>query len=57
MHVLPGVQVVTEVSGMSNFKWMMTQAMSLSLYHFLVTEPAPSQANSSIFDVSKREDE
>ncbi|CAE6965652.1 unnamed protein product [Symbiodinium natans] len=32
-------QVVTEVSGMSNFKWMMTQAMSLSLYHFLVTEP------------------
>ena len=33
-------QVVTEVSGMSNAKWLTTQAMSLSLYHFIVVEPA-----------------
>ena len=32
--------VVTEVSGMSNAKWITTQAMSLSLYHFIVVEPA-----------------
>jgi len=31
--------VVTEVAGMSNAKWVTTQAMSLSLYHFIVTEP------------------
>lgn len=31
--------VVTKVSGMSNAKWVMTQAFSLSLYHFLVVEP------------------
>ena len=31
--------MVTEVSGMSNAKWVVTQALSLSLYHFLVTEP------------------
>ncbi|CAL1154531.1 unnamed protein product [Cladocopium goreaui] len=34
--------VVTEVAGMSSAKWVTTQCMSLSLYHFIVTEPVES---------------
>eukprot|EP00930_Biecheleria_cincta_P042185 TRINITY_DN29013_c0_g1_i1.p1 TRINITY_DN29013_c0_g1~~TRINITY_DN29013_c0_g1_i1.p1 ORF type:complete len:1325 (-),score=197.34 TRINITY_DN29013_c0_g1_i1:76-4050(-) len=38
---LGGIQqmLVTEVSGMSAFKWARTQMLSLSLYYFVVKEP------------------
>eukprot|EP00931_Biecheleriopsis_adriatica_P073719 TRINITY_DN47951_c0_g1_i1.p1 TRINITY_DN47951_c0_g1~~TRINITY_DN47951_c0_g1_i1.p1 ORF type:complete len:1270 (-),score=211.07 TRINITY_DN47951_c0_g1_i1:81-3404(-) len=38
---LGGIQqmVITEYSGMSNFKWAITQAFSLAMYQILIVEP------------------